>query len=226
MSAQCCGHPRDLLQYPVLVRNFAGARKVEQHEFFGNADQRALLKRGRALSELLQHDKRYSYYGRTVGITSTQDGDLDVLAALAKIQGNSNCGTVPENDSKKYCSGLRAKGLVPLVYRKWEGAEDTLAAARRVVTDIPLGDDVSLHCVSSETTVSLLSSAAQMALGCGVLPTCGAALRGMLQPAVTLIAVDRLGEVVSMAAASADVRHSSNFSNDLGITIRRRGCQG
>ncbi|WP_299356531.1 hypothetical protein [uncultured Shimia sp.] len=45
-----------------------------------------------------------------------------------------------------------------------------------------------------------------MALGCGVLPTCGAALRGMFQPVVTLIAVDRLGKVVSMAAASTYIR--------------------
>ncbi|WP_299356529.1 hypothetical protein [uncultured Shimia sp.] len=83
---------------------------MEQREFFGNDGQQALLKRNCALSELLQHDKRYSYYGRTVGITTAQDGDLDVLATLARLQGNSNCGTVPENERKEYDEGLRARG--------------------------------------------------------------------------------------------------------------------
>ena len=36
-------------------------------EFFGNDDQRALLRRGRGLAALLGQDRRYSYYGRTVG---------------------------------------------------------------------------------------------------------------------------------------------------------------
>lgn len=176
---------------------------MEQDEYFGDGDQQALLKRGRALSDLLKHDKRFSYYGRTVGITTTEDGDLDTLTALVRAQGNSNCATVPDYTCLSYTSELKARGLAPVVYKKWEGTEAPLEAARDIVNNVPHPDDVTLVCVTPETPVRLLNSAAKMALGCGVLPTCGAALRGLLQPAVTFFAVDRTDNVVSMAAASA-----------------------
>lgn len=176
---------------------------MEQEEYFGDRDQQALLKRGRALSELLKHDKRYSYYGRTVGVATMEDADLDTLSALVRAQGNSNCATVPDDKCMSYTSHLKAQGLVPLVYRKWEGSGAPLEAARDIINSVPLPGDVTLLCVTPQTPVHLLNSAARMALGCGVLPTCGAALRGQLQPAVTFVAVDRAGNVVSMAASSA-----------------------
>lgn len=176
---------------------------MKQEEYFGDGDQQALLKRGRALSELLKHDKRYSYYGRTVGLATTEDGDLDTLTALVRAQGNSNCATVPDDECLRYASDLKARGLAPLVYKKWEGTEAPLEAARDIVNNVPLPDDVVPLYVTPETPVRLLNSAAKMASGCGVLPTCGAALRGMLQPSVTFVAVDRTDNVVSMAAASA-----------------------
>ena len=64
-------------------------------EFFGSDDQRAVLRRGRGLAALLGQDRRYSYYGRTVGLPGPEDGDIDHLAALAIVQGNTNYGTVP-----------------------------------------------------------------------------------------------------------------------------------
>lgn len=48
-----------------------------------------------------------------------------------------------------------------------------------------------------------LASLAEMALGCGVLPPCGEVLRGLLRPAVCLVAIDRTSKVVSCAASSA-----------------------
>ncbi len=176
---------------------------MRPEEFFGSADQRSILKRGRALSEILRNDARFSYYGRTVGVASSLDGDLDLVATLAKIQGNSSCITVPANESQSYSLGLSSRGLTPLVYQKWEGSKTTLAAAREVVSAIPFPDDITLVWVSRETSGGLLQAAADMALNCGVLPTCGAALRGELQPAVSCMAVDRSGNVFSIAAASA-----------------------
>ncbi len=176
---------------------------MDQEEYFGNDDQRALLKRGHALAGILKNDTRFSFYGRTVGMASSQDGDLDLLAALARTQGNSNCAAVPEDESPEYASGLRARGLVPLIYRKWEGAGDTLAAARAVLDAVTMPGDVTVLRVVRETPGDLLSSAARMALECGVLPICGPALRAELQPAVCVMAVDRSNNVVSIAAASA-----------------------
>ncbi|MGM0743581.1 MAG: hypothetical protein ACQEVT_18675 [Pseudomonadota bacterium] len=46
-------------------------------EFFGNDEQRTLLRRGRGMATLLGKDRRYSYYGRTVGLVEPEDGDID-----------------------------------------------------------------------------------------------------------------------------------------------------
>lgn len=64
-------------------------------EFFGSDDQRAVLRRARALAAVLGQDRRYSYYGRTVGLPGPEDGDIDHLAALAIVQGSATYGTVP-----------------------------------------------------------------------------------------------------------------------------------
>lgn len=124
---------------------------MEKEEYFGDGDQQALLKRGRALSQLLKHDKRFSYYGRTVGVATTEDGDLDTLTALVRAQGNSNCAAVPDDECLRYTSELRARGLAPLVYRKWEGTGAPLEAARKIVNNVPHPDDVTPLCVTPET---------------------------------------------------------------------------
>ncbi|MCK8462658.1 hypothetical protein MUY35_02200 [Aliiroseovarius sp. S1339] len=66
-------------------------------EFFGNDDQRAVLRRGRMMVALLDQDERYFYYGRTLGLTKPEDGDVDQLAALAIVQGNAAYGAVRVN---------------------------------------------------------------------------------------------------------------------------------
>ena len=81
-------HPR------LAVRRHEGPGQMTD-EFFGNDDQRAVLRRGRGLAALLGQDKRYSYYGRTVGLPGPEDGDIDHLAALAIVQGSTNYGAVP-----------------------------------------------------------------------------------------------------------------------------------
>lgn len=53
-------------------------------EYIGNEEQRALPMRGHAMSELLAGDTRYSYYGRTVGLITSGDNDIDTVAALTK----------------------------------------------------------------------------------------------------------------------------------------------
>lgn len=58
-------------------------------EFFGSAEQRVILRRGRGTSALLGQDVRYTYYGRTVGLMGPEDGDIDQLATLAMVQGST-----------------------------------------------------------------------------------------------------------------------------------------
>ncbi|MEL7526822.1 MAG: N-acetyltransferase [Pseudomonadota bacterium] len=172
-------------------------------EFFGNDDQRAVLKRGRAMAELLGSDPRYSYYGRTVGLVTPDDGDIDQLAALAKIQGNSNYAAVPLAETDMVEDALKARGLVPMHYAKWEGASPVLSAARAVLDAFSLPDDLHIAKIDASTSALQMASMAELALSCGVLPPSGEVLRGLLRPAICLIALDADEKVVSCAASCA-----------------------
>lgn len=74
----------DLLCPRLSLQHLEGSSQVRD-EFFGNDDQRAVLRRGRGMAALLGQDRRYSYYGRTVGLVGPEDGDIDQLAALAIV---------------------------------------------------------------------------------------------------------------------------------------------
>ena len=53
---------------------------------FGSKEQVALLQRGADLRKLTRHDRRFFYYGRTVGICTLDAAPFDCLAALARLQ--------------------------------------------------------------------------------------------------------------------------------------------
>ena len=176
---------------------------MARDEFFGNADQQALLRRGQALAVLTRDDSRYSYYGRAVGLVEPADGDIDQLAALAVAQGNSNYSAVPSAQVAGIISDLEARDLVPLHYAKWEGAETALTAAQQVADSVPLPGDLTIVRVDATTPFAQLQSFADMALACSVLPMSGDMLRGNSKPAICLLAVDPQSNVVSCAAAAS-----------------------
>lgn len=67
-------------------------------EDFGTDAQRTLLQRGRSMHEITVNSARHTYYGRTVGLVTPVDGPFDELAALARLQGNTNYAKVPNAD--------------------------------------------------------------------------------------------------------------------------------
>lgn len=178
-------------------------RAIVTDGFFGTGDQRAVLRRGRGMAALLGQDRRYSYYGRTLGLTEPEDGDVDQLAALTVVQGNAAYGAVPLNQVEAIKTALQSRGLVPMKYDKWQGERSAIAAARQVVATLCLPKDVTMLRLDASTPDRELVSLAEMALGCGVLPLCGEVLRGLYRPAVCLVAMDRASKVVSCAASSA-----------------------
>ncbi|MFN3845348.1 MAG: hypothetical protein ACK4RZ_05940 [Paracoccaceae bacterium] len=172
-------------------------------DFFGNDQQRAILRRGRGLAALLEQDARFSYYGRTVGLIGPEDGDIDHLATLAIVQGNTNYGAVPSGRVDAVKAAMRARGLEPMQYDKWEGAGSAIVAARHVIATTALPEDLTLVRLEASTPDQVMASMAQMALDCGVLPLCGEVLRGLYRPAVCLVAMDREANVVACAASCA-----------------------
>jgi hypothetical protein len=155
------------------------------------------------MAALLEQDARYSYYGRTVGLVGPEDGDIDQLATLAMVQGNTNYGAVPSSQVAAVKAGLQARGLVPMQYDKWEGVGSPVAAARHALATTSLPEDLTLVRLEASTPDQLMASMAKMALDCGVLPLCGEVLRGLYRPAVSLVALDRESNVVACAASCA-----------------------
>lgn len=159
--------------------------------------------------DLLGDDPRYGYYGRSVGLNSRETGDIDRIAALARAQGNTNCGAVSDGDVADVRSALEQRGLAVTHYAKWEGGDDSLSVARDIVGTRQLPEDLVLTRFNASTPAARVASLAEMSLGCGVLPICGESLRGLRQPAVCVAAVDAQGDVVCCAAASA-IAHSDH----------------
>ena len=173
-----------------------------EEEYFGSDEQRSLLRCGRSMATLFKDNPNYSYYGRTVGLVRSSDGDIDKLAALTRIQGNSNYSHVPQGEIEQVISALESRGLVPIRYARWEGEKDCLTTAREMVRKFQLPEDLTLVRLDAQTPHNILSSLADMSLTCGVLPLVGEALRGSLKPAICLAAIDQQANVVSCAAAS------------------------
>ena len=85
---------------------------------------------------MLGQDRRYCYFGRTVGLSGPEDGTIDQPEALVIVQGQAAYGTVPLNQVEAIKTSLLARGLVPMHYDKWEGSRSAIEAARQVVATI------------------------------------------------------------------------------------------
>jgi hypothetical protein len=168
--------------------------------FFGTDAQQALLRRGRALYDLLAEDRRLSYYGRTVGVLRP---DPDLLDRLIAIQGSSTCSDLTAAEADALSGRMAAQGRAVTRYACWEGEAGALHAADRILARHDLPDDIRVVTIDAETPEADLARLAEISLACGVLPIAGSVLRGTKRPGVGAVALDGAGRPVSCAAAAA-----------------------
>ena len=171
--------------------------------FFGSDAQQALLRRSRALFDMVSGDRRFSYYGRTIGLLRPDRGNMDDLERLVAIQGASNFSHIPNADVDELQLTLKKRNLSLTAYDKWEGDDSALDAAERIIADTPLPPDLTLRRIDADAPREDLALFAQVSLDNGVLPLAGSVLRGVLKPGVGYVAVDRDGSAVSAAAAAS-----------------------
>jgi hypothetical protein len=174
--------------------------------FFGTDAQQALLRRGRALYDLLQDAPNISYYGRTVGLLRPEPGSLDTLERLIAIQGSSTYSDLTREEASALRLELDARGYSVTRYDAWEGDDDALKAARRVLSSHALPEDIRVVTLDADAAETDLAALAGVALSCGVLPIAGSMLRGQTRPGVGLVALDANGRAVCCAAAAAFAR--------------------
>jgi hypothetical protein len=171
-------------------------------EVFGTEPQQALLRRGRAFHDLTRHDTRYTYYGRTVGLASAQDGDIDELHDLTVLQGNSHYATVSDDTLPALRDNALARGLSVAHYARWTGGAEALDAARAILDRHRLPKGLTPVTITPDSPPETVLKLAQVALACGVLPPSGAVLRGLIKPAVAIVALDERGQPAACAAAA------------------------
>lgn len=175
----------------------------ETQDDFGTQAQRALLRRGRALYDLLRDDPRMSYYGRAVGLAAPTGNTLEMLHDLVTLQGNGSIGKVSDAEFADLRDAIEGRGLSTTHYARWLGQDAARDAARNVLRDTPLPDDLTVHRTGPEAPHETLAQLAHVALTCGVLPPAGAVLRGQSKPGLGLVALDAAGKGVACAGAAS-----------------------
>jgi hypothetical protein len=171
-------------------------------EFFGSPEQTALLRRGHALHAALRDDPRMCYYGRLVGLSTPDDGDIDLLCNLVTLQGVSNYAAVPASQTDALRAQIEARGLVVTTFRRWTGAAKALARARSILDTTALPDDVTSHPIDTTSPPRHLHQLAEVATICGVLPPAGGVLRGRIKPGAARVATEPSGRAVCCAGAA------------------------
>jgi hypothetical protein len=80
-------------------------------EFFGAPERVALSMRSANLWLLLRDDPRYAYYGRPVALSDHGADTVQILSAMAKLQGAAVCYFYPAGKADDLFARLEANGL-------------------------------------------------------------------------------------------------------------------
>jgi len=175
----------------------------ERPDYFGTDAQKAVLRRGRVVYELVKDDPRCTYYGRGVGVMTLEDAQVDLFDALITLQGTSSIARVAPAAMAGVRARAEAKGLSVTIYERWTSGDRAVGAAREVVSATPFPKGLSAVELGPESPNALFEGLAQLAAACGVMLPSMAVLRGTLRPGVCLVAVTENGACVSCAAGAA-----------------------
>lgn len=183
-------------------------------EYFGNPSQIAVLKRGRALFDILESDERISCHGRVCGVVTPKHGSLALIGRLAHLQGASHYANVASDEIEAVLAGARALGLDTVDYARWEIHADQFDHDRHSNADPNLPDGITVTCLTPETPEPVIRSFAETSLACGVLPAWRSAHTGQALRSRTLIAVTPDGQVVSSAYATSYIVGTSELASN------------
>lgn len=172
------------------------------NEVFGSPEQQAMLRKGRALYDLVESNPATTYYGRGVGVVWGAPDALDLTLRLTTVLGVSNITGVPDAEVPRVRAEIEAQGYAVTHYQNWEGGDAVLAAAETTLNAFALPADVEAKLIGTESPASDVAALAEVSLGAGVLPVAGDVLRGVRRPALGAVALDETGAGVSCAAAS------------------------
>jgi len=119
------------------------------------------------------------------------------------LQGVAPSEGVTDALAEARCDALREAGLNIDEYVSWHGGASAVEAARHILADRALPDDLELVTVGPETSAEELAGLDALTQSCDVLLPMGRFIRGLERPAVCLMARDPLGRIVGATAAVA-----------------------
>jgi hypothetical protein len=172
-----------------------------EDEYFGDPARIGALEQAAALWSLVRANSRYSYYGRTVGLSGPSSETANELAALARLQGAGTCYYCPKETADELSAQLAGMGLDFDRHEQYRGGAEAYAAARGVLAGWRLPDDIKVIELSSESEAGLVAEVAAMSAAEGVMPAPGSVMRGVSIPGVVFVAIDRMGKPVGSASS-------------------------
>ena len=200
-----------------------------ENEYFGSDVQISMMKRARDTWLLTNTDPRYSYYGRMVSIAGDLGEDTaGLLSALVRVQGGASCQYYPANKTDEFCDTIRASGLTADRWEQCWGGQDAYDQARQVLDTVPLPNDLTVECLSAQSTNEIVQNTAELTVACGLMPVTGRIMRGLDVPGVTLVALDKAQKAVATACSYRSFHKDNPYGNHAfwgGLACRedRRG---
>ena len=191
----------------------AGTNKYTD-EFFGTQPHVLMMQRSRDLWMLLQDNPIYSNYGRMLSIVGSQgDDDAERLASLVRLAGAGSFHYYPADKADTLVGQLTEMGLSAGRWEKQWGGEDAYKAAKVIIANAVLPDDIKVVQLSEESSAELVRETAELSMECGVMPTPGLSMRGITYKGICLAAVDATGRPVATASSYKNMHPDSPYAD-------------
>lgn len=191
-----------------------GIATSHDDEFFGSPARAALMKRSRHLWSLLHDNPRFSYYGRAVALAEPDADTVEIVSALARIQGATICNYYPSAQAAELQANLSALGFMTDRHEHFRGADDAYAASLAIDRATPLPGDLTMVAIDPNTPHETVAGIAALCQACDVMPVPGTAMRGQVRPGICLAAIDRTGKPVATASSFLPHHASSPHATD------------
>jgi hypothetical protein len=186
-----------------------GLHMVDNDEHFGSPEKIALARRSASLWRLLRENPRYAYYGRLVALSDPGEDTVEILSAMAKLQGAAISYFYPAQSAKSLFAQLEERGLTTDRHEHFWGGDAAFAASRRAQEDLALPADLRMSAIDASTPRELVREVAELCQSCDVMPVPGSIMRGQATRGICLVAIDRDHRPVA-TASSYMIHHPSS----------------
>jgi Acetyltransferase (GNAT) family len=186
-----------------------GLHMVDNDEHFGSREKIALARRSASLWRLLRENPRYAYYGRLVALSDPGEDTVEILSAMAKLQGAAISYFYPAQSAKSLFAQLEERGLTTDRHEHFWGGDAAFAASRRAQEDLALPADLRMSAIDASTPRELVREVAELCQSCDVMPVPGSIMRGQAARGICLVAIDRDHRPVA-TASSYMIHHPSS----------------